>query len=105
MILADEPVSSVDPTLAHSIVNLLMDLASAVQKTLVMNLHSVDLALAYFPRIVGFRDGRVAFDRTPDAVTDDFLGDLYGALPAAAIREESPSAEHIRSSTPVLRQP
>jgi len=105
VILADEPVSSVDPTLAHSIVNLLMDLASAVQKTLVMNLHSVDLALAYFPRIVGFRDGHVVFDRSPDAVTDDFLGDLYGGRPAAAIPEESPSAERTRSSTPILRQP
>src|SRR5712692_39582 len=77
IILADEPVSSVDPSLAVTIVTLLRDLAHESRKTLLMNLHSVDLALAYFPRIIGIRDGRVYFDLAPDTVTDELLQGLY----------------------------
>jgi phosphonate transport system ATP-binding protein len=77
VILADEPVSSVDPSLAVSIVTLLRDLSASARKTLCMNLHSVELALAYFPRIVGIRDGRVLFDLAPDKMTDELLGELY----------------------------
>jgi len=76
-ILADEPVSSVDPSLATSIVALLRDLSAESCKTLVMNLHSVNLALQYFPRIVGIRDGRVLFDLAPDKVSADLLSTLY----------------------------
>ena len=46
-------------------------------KTLLMNLHSVELALAFFPRVVGIRQGRVAFDLTPDKITPERLGALY----------------------------
>ena len=77
IILADEPVSSVDPSLAVSIVTLLRDLANESRKTLLMNLHSVDLALAYFPRIIGIRDGRVHFDLAPVKVTREMLEGLY----------------------------
>ena len=77
VILADEPVSSVDPRLAASIVGLLCDLSAGADKTLCMNLHSVELALAHFPRIVGIRDGRVQFDLAPDKVTDELLRELY----------------------------
>ena len=77
VILADEPVSSVDPSLAVSIVSLLRDLAHESRKTLLMNLHSVELALKYFRRIIGIRDGRVHFDLAADAVTPSLLGDLY----------------------------
>lgn len=77
IILADEPVSSVDPTLAVSLVTLLRDISSESGKTLLMNLHIVDLALTYFPRIVGIRDGRVQFDLAPDKVTAELLEELY----------------------------
>jgi phosphonate transport system ATP-binding protein len=86
VVLADEPVSSVDPSLAVAIVSLLRDLAHERKKTLLMNLHGVDLALAYFPRIVGIRDGRVRFDLPPEAVTPDILADLY----AGHARDELP---------------
>ncbi|MBI3454608.1 MAG: phosphonate ABC transporter ATP-binding protein [Candidatus Rokubacteria bacterium] len=85
VILGDEPVSSVDPSLAASIVRLLKDLSRAGRKTLLMNLHSVDVALTFFPRIVGVREGRVAFDLAPDKVTPDLLGGLYaGTAPEDA---------------------
>jgi phosphonate transport system ATP-binding protein len=77
IILADEPVSSVDPTLAVGIVTLLRDLSNESRKTLLMNLHSVELALAYFPRIVGIRDGRVQFDLAPAKIRPELLDELY----------------------------
>ncbi len=77
LILADEPVSSVDPSLAVSIVSLLRDLSHESRKTLLMNLHSVALALNYFPRIVGIRDGRIQFDLSPDKVGAELLAELY----------------------------
>jgi phosphonate transport system ATP-binding protein len=77
IILADEPVSSVDPSLALTIVSLLRDLAHESRKTLLVNLHSVDLALGHFPRIVGIRDGRLHFDLAPEKVTEDLLHGLY----------------------------
>lgn len=105
VILADEPVSSVDPTLAHGIVKLLVELCSTFHKTLVMNLHSVDLALAYFPRIIGFRDGQIVFDRSPAEISDDLLTDLYAGRLTSVSAEDSPDAvpETIRSGTPLLR--
>jgi phosphonate transport system ATP-binding protein len=93
IILADEPVSSVDPSLAVTIVTLLRELSAQSRKTLLMNLHSVQLALAYFPRIVGVRDGRVQFDLAPDKVTPELLEALY-----AGHREEATLAESFNAT-------
>jgi len=82
VILADEPVSSVDPSLAAVIVKLLLDISQDTHKTLLMNLHSVDLALAYFPRVIGIKKGRPLFDLPPDKVSEELLAELYsGHLP------------------------
>ena len=90
IILADEPVSSVDPSRAVVIVTLLRDLAHESRKTLLMNLHSVDLALAYFPRVVGIRDGRINFDLSPDKVTGELLQGLYAGHRDEALQLEGP---------------
>ena len=79
LVLADEPVSSLDPQLAERIVGELHRDAQARGATLVASLHAVDLALKWFPRIVGLRDGAVAFDAPPVRVSDRMLRDLYGA--------------------------
>ncbi|MGH7394092.1 MAG: phosphonate ABC transporter ATP-binding protein, partial [Candidatus Methylomirabilales bacterium] len=97
IILADEPVSSVDPTLAVSIVRLLTDISRATGRTLVVNLHSVDLALACFPRIIGLGEGKVRFDAPPDALQEETLAALYQGAPAAGSAQETLDA----SSDPV----
>ena len=79
LILADEPVSALDPQLADQTVGELNREAQARAVTLVASLHAVDLALRWFPRIVGLRDGAVAFDAPPARVSDRMLRDLYGA--------------------------
>jgi phosphonate transport system ATP-binding protein len=79
LILADEPVSALDPTLALQTVQVLSADAEARGATLVASLHAVDLALSSFPRIVGVRDGRIAFDRPAAAVDEALLRELYAA--------------------------
>jgi len=79
VLLADEPVSSVDPTLASAIVKLLVGISAEEGKTLLMNLHSVDLALALFPRVIGIQEGKVLFDLTPAEVSRELLEKLYAS--------------------------
>jgi phosphonate transport system ATP-binding protein len=95
VILADEPVSSVDPALAAGIVKLLIELSETYRKTLIMNLHSVDLALAHFPRIIGLRDGKISFDLPAAEVTDEHLAALYVGS-QTEIGEEVPSLAELR---------
>lgn len=77
LLLADEPVSSLDPQLADQTVGELHREAQARGVTLVASLHAVDLALKWFPRVIGLRDGAVVFDRPPVRITDVMLRDLY----------------------------
>ncbi len=84
MMLADEPVSALDPALANHTVGVLVAEALARGNTLIASLHAVDLALAHFPRIVGLRDGGVLFDLPTAEVNGAQLETLYsqeGYLP------------------------
>jgi phosphonate transport system ATP-binding protein len=76
-ILADEPVSSVDPARARDLVVLLTSIARESGLTLVMSLHNLELAQAYFPRLVGLRQGEVAFDAPTADVSSGQLRALY----------------------------
>ena len=77
LMLADEPVSAMDPTLADHTLAVLTHEAASRGVTLVASLHAVDLALKHFPRIVGLRDGRILFDRAPAAIAAAELAALY----------------------------
>lgn len=79
LILADEPVSALDPALARHVLEILCAEARARGASLLVSLHAVDLALACFPRIVGLRDGRVQFDKPAAAVSEQDLATLYAA--------------------------
>lgn len=93
VILADEPVSSVDPSLAFTIVRLLIEISQNMKKTLVISLHSVDLALAYFPRVVGIKNGKALFDLSPDKVSEELLEELYSGHIAAPKEVNVPDAK------------
>ena len=88
LILADEPVSALDPTLALATIRLLVAEAEARGATLVASLHAVDLAIGNFSRIVGVKAGRIAFDLPAGEVSVPLLHDLYAsegdALPVHA---------------------
>lgn len=75
--LVDEPLSALDPTRARQAMHTLIDGARERRATLVATLHQVDMALAHFPRIVGLRDGQLAFDLPAAEVTRERLARLY----------------------------
>ncbi len=75
--LIDEPLSALDPTRSRQAVSTLLTGARERGVTLVATLHQVDVALAHFPRVVGMRDGAVAFDLPAAQVTPERLAKLY----------------------------
>lgn len=77
LLLADEPVSAMDPVLAGHTLHTLCDEAGARGISLIASLHAVELALQHFPRIIGLRDGRILFDKASDAVSPADLEALY----------------------------
>lgn len=76
-ILADEPVSSVDPARARDTVELLLRVSRDEGLTLCASIHDLDLAREYLPRLVGLRSGRVVFDRPSREVSDEEFRALY----------------------------
>jgi phosphonate transport system ATP-binding protein len=75
--LVDEPLSALDPSRAQQAIGTLCGEAQERGVTLVATLHQVDVALARFPRIVGLRDGALAFDLPAAQVTREHLARLY----------------------------
>ena len=99
LILADEPVSALDPTLAHGAIGQLVAQSEATGATLCASLHAVDLALRWFPRIVGMRAGEVVFDQPAAAVTPQMLAELYANESAV------PPTQAVDAGVSVLTQP
>jgi phosphonate transport system ATP-binding protein len=77
LFLVDEPLSALDPTRAEQAIESLANAARARGATLVTTLHHVEMALRHFPRIIGLRDGRLAFDLPAAQVTPERLHQLY----------------------------
>jgi phosphonate transport system ATP-binding protein len=83
LILADEPVASLDPATAVNVMTLLSDICRSDRITAVVSLHQVPFATRFADRIVGLSGGRVVFDGLPQALTQDATESLY-ANPAQA---------------------
>ena len=77
LLLVDEPLSALDPSRSEQAIQTLTRNASERGATLVATLHHVDMALANFPRIVGLRNGELAFDLPSAQVSTQLLHDLY----------------------------
>ncbi len=75
--LIDEPLSALDPARAEQAIQTLTRNASQRGITLVATLHHVQMALAHFPRIIGLKNGELAFDLPTNEVTPERLKDLY----------------------------
>jgi len=79
LILADEPIASLDPRNAQIVMDSLRDINAEGEITVITNLHTLDTARAYCGRIIGMSAGRVVFDGTPDELTTDVARTIYGA--------------------------
>lgn len=77
ILLADEPVASLDPLIARDILTLIRDLSKDIGITVVCSLHQVDLALEFSDRLVGLRDGKIVIDAKPEDVSDEDIHTIY----------------------------
>jgi phosphonate transport system ATP-binding protein len=94
MILADEPVASLDPPTSHAVMKDLKRINREDKVTTLVNLHYVDMAMEYADRIVGMRAGEIVFDGPASGVTEKTFEEIYGRqirpddLRAGAVRGE-----------------
>ena len=77
LLLADEPVASLDPKAADLIMSLLKKINKEFNITVICNLHQVDLASKYSDRVVGLLDGEIMFDKTPSNINKISIGEIY----------------------------
>lgn len=77
IILADEPVSSLDPARADSILQLMVDLVEKNNQTLIASLHSIEYARKYFSRIIAIKDGEILFNLPTEDVKDEDIRRVY----------------------------
>jgi phosphonate transport system ATP-binding protein len=88
IILADEPVSSLDPRNARLIMDTLLRINKHFGLTILCNLHSLDLARTYCDRVIGMAAGQIVFDDVPAALTASAARDLYGVEADGCIEAE-----------------
>ena len=79
VLLADEPIASLDPESSRRVMEILAELNKKDGLTVLVSLHQVDYALRYCQRTIAMKDGRIVFDGPSSALTSAFLRDLYGA--------------------------
>ncbi len=92
IVLADEPVASLDPRNATVVMDALQRINRHFGLTVLCNLHSLDLARTYCDRLIGMAGGRVVFDDRPAALTQGKARELYG-LEANEVMERQPAAD------------
>src|SRR5881396_458705 len=78
LMLADEPVASLDPATSHSVMKYLEEINKKDGITVICSLHFLSLARRYGTRVVALKDGRIAFDGRPDAIEERRFKEIYG---------------------------
>ena len=97
LLLVDEPTASLDPKTARQIMRLIRALALERSCPVLVNIHDVALAQGFSDRVVGLKDGRLAFDGPVQALTPEVLTDIYGAEDwSQTIRAAEDDAEEAR---------
>ncbi|MFK7878363.1 phosphonate ABC transporter ATP-binding protein [Roseobacter sp.] len=79
IILADEPIASLDPMNAQVVMQSLRTIHEEDGRMVIANLHTLDTARRYCDRVIGMRDGRIVFDGNPAQLTTGVARDIYGA--------------------------
>jgi phosphonate transport system ATP-binding protein len=97
MLLADEPIASLDPLNARIVMDALRDINEREGITVVTNLHTLDTARAYCERIIGMSAGRVVFDGPPRELTAEAVRTIYGTGANGSEIDESVTSTAIRN--------
>ncbi len=77
LLLADEPAASLDPVTGHQILELLKEIQKTEDVTILMNSHNLELSLEFSDRIIGLKDGSVAFDGIPEQLDETMIHCIY----------------------------
>jgi phosphonate transport system ATP-binding protein len=85
LILADEPVASLDPKIARQVLDYLKDISQRLGISVICNLHQIDFAREYAERIIGLSQGKLIFDGPPSTLTDDIIAQIYGSQTESAV--------------------
>ena len=102
IILADEPIASLDPMNAQLVMQSLRTIHEEDGRMIIANLHTLDTARRYCDRVIGMRDGRIVFDGTPAQLTTGVARDIYGA--GADFSEAATSTEIETLDRPEVRE-
>ena len=78
LLLCDEPIASLDPSSAKTIMDLLHDMTRRRGIACIVNLHQLDVALKYSTRIIGLSKGEIVFDGAPGRLDDTMIEEIYG---------------------------
>lgn len=100
IILADEPIASLDPMNAQIVMDTLRQIHDQDNRIVIANLHTLDTARRYCDRIIGMRQGAVVFDGTPDQLTTEAAREIYGA--DNSFSEAATSTEIREPAMPVM---
>jgi phosphonate transport system ATP-binding protein len=79
MVLADEPIASLDPLSAEKVMTSLREIRTRDRLTVICNLHTLDTARTYCDRVIGMLKGSIVFDDEPSKLTPEVVRDVYGA--------------------------
>jgi phosphonate transport system ATP-binding protein len=93
ILIADEPISALDPSSARRVMDVLSDINSSEGITVVVSLHQVEYARRYCPRTVAMRDGAIVYDGPSAALSNEFLAELYGAASEELVLPEAPAGQ------------
>ena len=100
IILADEPIASLDPMNAQVVMDALRRIHEEDGRTVIANLHTLDTARRYCDRVIGMRDGNVVFDGNPEELTTDVAREIYGAGDEFSESATSTQIEALDGATP-----
>ncbi len=93
LLLADEPVASLDPASAETVMEYLKKAANVHEVTALVSLHQVNIAAHFGDRFIGLRDGHKLFDITRDELTPDCIDELYGNVETVGLADTESAAE------------
>ncbi len=93
IILADEPVASLDPVTAHQVMGDFKRINQEMNISILINIHHVDLALEYADRVIGIRSGEIVFDGPSSMITKDLLDEIYGGSTVPTSKDDRKTKE------------
>jgi phosphonate transport system ATP-binding protein len=105
LILADEPIASLDPESSRKVMELLKDMNEQHKCTVLVSLHQVEFAVRYCPRTIALNAGRVVFDGPSSALTPAMLAALYGSAASELLSPRQPDATHPAQALAALGAP